>query len=174
MYVLFAIHLDSRRVHVLGVTKNADSASVTQQACNLVAGEGVIGIRFLIRDRDSKFPARSMMCSAPEGVTDRQDPDPGTASERARRAVGPHDRRSAWTGCSYSAGASWIMCFGSTPRTTTGEAASMAWLTTPDPQPGPALWPATARAFERAGSSTSTTSRLEFGSGVCVCPSGSS
>jgi putative transposase len=55
MYVLFAIHLGSRRVHVLGVTKNPDSAWVTQQARNLVVGEGLTGIRFLIRDRDSKF-----------------------------------------------------------------------------------------------------------------------
>ena len=55
MYVLFAIHLGSRRVHVLGVTKNPDSAWVTQQARNLAVGERVRGIRFLIRDRDSKF-----------------------------------------------------------------------------------------------------------------------
>ncbi|MGH2576891.1 MAG: integrase core domain-containing protein [Actinomycetota bacterium] len=55
MYVLFAIHIGSRRVHVLGVTRNPDSAWVAQQARNLAVGEGLRGIRFVIRDRDSKF-----------------------------------------------------------------------------------------------------------------------
>jgi putative transposase len=55
MYVLFAIHHGSRLVHVLGVTKNPDSAWVTQQARNLAVGERLEGIRFVIRDRDSKF-----------------------------------------------------------------------------------------------------------------------
>jgi putative transposase len=68
MYVLFAIHLSSRRVHVLGVTRNPDSAWVTQQARNLAIGERLEGIRFLIRDRDSKFsgPFDEVFCS--EGV----------------------------------------------------------------------------------------------------------
>jgi transposase InsO family protein len=55
LYVLFAIHLGSRRVHVLGVTSNPDSAWVTQRARNLAVGERLRGIRLLIRDRDSKF-----------------------------------------------------------------------------------------------------------------------
>ncbi len=55
MYVLFAVHLGSRRVHVLGVTGTPDSAWVTQQARNLAVGERLEGIRFVIRDRDSKF-----------------------------------------------------------------------------------------------------------------------
>jgi putative transposase len=55
LYVLFAIELGSRRVHVLGVTRNPDSAWVTQQARNLAVGERLGGVRFLIRDRDSKY-----------------------------------------------------------------------------------------------------------------------
>jgi putative transposase len=55
LYVLFAIQVRTRRVHVLGVTRNPDSAWVTQQARNLAVGEGLEGIRFVIRDRDSKF-----------------------------------------------------------------------------------------------------------------------
>ena len=55
LYVLFAIHLGSGRVHILGVTKNPDSAWVTQQARNLAVGEWLRGIRFAIRDRDAKF-----------------------------------------------------------------------------------------------------------------------
>ena len=55
LYVLFAIELGSRRVHVLGITTNPDSAWVTQRARNLAVGERLREIRFVIRDRDSKF-----------------------------------------------------------------------------------------------------------------------
>jgi len=55
LYVLFGIEVGSRRVHVMGVTGNPDSAWVTQQARNLAVGEHLRGIRFVIRDRDSKF-----------------------------------------------------------------------------------------------------------------------
>jgi transposase InsO family protein len=55
LYVLFAIQVGSRRVHVLGVTANPDSAWVTQQARNLAVGERLQDVRFLIRDRDSKY-----------------------------------------------------------------------------------------------------------------------
>jgi putative transposase len=55
LYVLFAIELGSRRVHVLGVTRNPDSAWVTQQARNVAVGEWLGEIRLLIRDRDSKY-----------------------------------------------------------------------------------------------------------------------
>lgn len=55
LYVLFAIEIGSRRVRVLGVTRNPDSAWVTQQARNLAVGEGPQRMRFLIRDRDTKF-----------------------------------------------------------------------------------------------------------------------
>jgi transposase InsO family protein len=55
LYVLFAIELGSRRVHFLGSSANPDSAWVTQQARNHAVGEGLPEIRFVIRDRDSKF-----------------------------------------------------------------------------------------------------------------------
>ena len=47
--------LGSRRVHVLGVTRNPDSVWVAQQARNLAVGERLRDVRFVIRDRDSKF-----------------------------------------------------------------------------------------------------------------------
>jgi putative transposase len=55
LYVLFFIELHSRRVHLAGVTANPDSVWVTQQARNLAADERLENVRFLIRDRNSKF-----------------------------------------------------------------------------------------------------------------------
>jgi len=59
LYVLFAIEIGTRRVHLGGVTRNPDSAWVTQRARNLswdLAEQGR-AFRFLIRDRDSKYTA---------------------------------------------------------------------------------------------------------------------
>jgi transposase InsO family protein len=55
LYVLFAIELHSRRVTILGVTRNPNSSWVTQQARNLAMAELLCGVRFLIHDRDAKF-----------------------------------------------------------------------------------------------------------------------
>jgi hypothetical protein len=56
-YVMFFIELGTRRVHLGSMTKNPDSAWVTQQARNVsgdLMEEGT-SPRFLIRDRDAKF-----------------------------------------------------------------------------------------------------------------------
>jgi transposase len=74
LYVLFAIEVGSRHVQVLGVTGNPDSAWVTQQARNLAMGERLGGIRFLIRDRDSKFTGPFDVVFRTEGVKAIQTP----------------------------------------------------------------------------------------------------
>jgi putative transposase len=60
LYVLFAIEHATRKVTVLGVTEHPDKAFVTQAARNLagdLAGKPE-PMKFLIRDRDTKFTAR--------------------------------------------------------------------------------------------------------------------
>jgi putative transposase len=59
LYVLFFIELSTRKVRVVGCSANPDGAWVTQQARNLVVSldEGMSRLRFLIHDRDAKFPA---------------------------------------------------------------------------------------------------------------------
>lgn len=54
-YVLFFIEHASRRVWLAGCTRNPTGEWVTQQARNLGLDFSESGVRFLIRDRDSKY-----------------------------------------------------------------------------------------------------------------------
>ena len=57
LYVLFFIELDSRRLHLAGCTAKPNAMWMTQQARNLawtLSGRAT-PVRYLIRDRDSKF-----------------------------------------------------------------------------------------------------------------------
>jgi transposase InsO family protein len=69
LYVFF-IELDTRRVHVSGITANPVGEWVTQQARNLSFALAEQGhpTRFLIRDRDTKFTASFDEVFATEGI----------------------------------------------------------------------------------------------------------
>jgi putative transposase len=99
--VLFFIELDTRRVHLAGVTANPDGAWVIQQARNLlvVIAERGQQLLFLIRDRDARFTRSFDNVFGSEGaqvlLTPVQAPNANAYAERWIRTV----RVEAWTGC---------------------------------------------------------------------------
>jgi putative transposase len=93
LHVLFFIELDSRRVHLGGVTAHPDGAWVAQQARNLqlVLGDRGRRLRFLLRDRDAKFTRAFDDVFRSEGAevlrTPVQAPNANAYAERWIRTV---------------------------------------------------------------------------------------
>jgi putative transposase len=91
--VLFFIELDTRRVHLAGVTANPDGAWVIQQARNLlvVIAERGQQLLFLIRDRDARFTRSFDNVFGSEGaqvlLTPVQAPNANAYAERWIRTV---------------------------------------------------------------------------------------
>jgi putative transposase len=93
LYVLFFIELETRRVHLAGVTANPNGQWVTQQARNLllVLGEQGRQARLMLRDRDAKFCRSFDDVFSSEGgkvlVTPVQAPKANAYAERWVRTV---------------------------------------------------------------------------------------
>jgi len=105
LYVLFAIELHTRQVRLVGVTDHPNGPWIVQRAREFSMrreGEMAAGTsepRFLIRDRDSKFPRAFDDVFASDGIriikTPVQAPNANAYAERWCEPCG----RSAWTGC---------------------------------------------------------------------------
>ncbi|MEU8265343.1 integrase core domain-containing protein [Micromonospora sp. NPDC048999] len=71
MYILASIEHASRRIRILGATAHPTAAWVTQAARNLVMDlqDVAPNVRYLIRDRDGKYPALFDQVLADAGIT---------------------------------------------------------------------------------------------------------
>src|SRR5215211_1794098 len=93
VFVLFFIELGTRRVHLAGCTTTPTAAWVTQQARQLswALQDGTLPSRYLIHDRDSKFPPAFDTVFRSEGVeivrTPYRAPRANAIAERWIRSV---------------------------------------------------------------------------------------
>jgi hypothetical protein len=120
--VLFFIDLETRRVHLAGVTANPNGQWVTQQARNLllVLGEQGRRARLVLHDWDAKFSRSFDDVLRSDGAEVLLTPVPGAPGRTRTRSAGcGRSAPSAWTGCWSLAVATCSRSFGSTSSITT-------------------------------------------------------
>ena len=103
--MLFFIELNTRRVHLAGVTANPNGAWVAQQARDLllVLGERGRQVRFVLRDRDAKF------CRSFDAVFRAEGGEVLRAPVRAPRANAHAER---WVGMVRAECLDWLLIVG--------------------------------------------------------------
>jgi putative transposase len=95
LYVLFFIEVDTRRVHLGGVTAHPNGCWVTQQARNLVLVLSERGrqVRYLVHDRDAKFSRGFDQVFRSEDGEVLVNAGASAEGERLRRTMDPHRPR---------------------------------------------------------------------------------
>ena len=95
IYVLFALEIETRYVHILGITAKPDGPWTTQQARNLLMnlGQRTEVFRFLVRDRAGQFTAAVDAVLTATDITVLKIPCRLSPGERLRRKVRAHRPR---------------------------------------------------------------------------------